>query len=73
MKKQFSQFLMELRGNRSLREMERITGISHTYWSTLEKGVDRRNGKPALPSLKTVKKLGATFPGLYNEMLEMIL
>lgn len=35
-------FLRELRGSRSLREIEKHTGISHTYLSTIEKGVDPR-------------------------------
>ncbi|WP_328053918.1 hypothetical protein [Bacillus paramycoides] len=36
-------YLKKLRGKRSLRELAKATGISHTYLSTLEKGFDPRS------------------------------
>ncbi|MGE7273555.1 helix-turn-helix domain-containing protein [Brevibacillus panacihumi] len=63
--------LKRLRGKRSLREMEKITGISHTYLSSLEKGVDPRTGKERKPSPETLHKiasaLGVDYLGLIEE------
>lgn len=55
----FGDVLRQLRGSRSLREMERITGISHTYLSSLEKGYDPRTGKVRKPTPETLRKLSA--------------
>lgn len=64
------EYLRELRGNRSLREMERITGLSHTYLSTLEKGVDPRSGKERRPTPDILKKLSETLDVPYIELME---
>lgn len=67
---EFGEYLRELRGDRSLREMERITGLSHTYLSTLEKGVDPRSGKERKPTPETLKKLSETLNVPYEELME---
>lgn len=67
---EFGEYLRELRGDRSLREMERITGLSHTYLSTLEKGVDPRSGKERKPTPETLKKLSETLNVPYEELMK---
>lgn len=42
---------------KSLRKVASEANISHTYLSTLEKGVDPRTNKPRKPSPDTLKKL----------------
>lgn len=68
---EFGEYLRKLRGNRSLREIERLSGVSHTYLSSLEKGVDPRTGARILPSpdilLKLSKALGVTYPDLMTK------
>lgn len=65
----FGDYLKELRGNRSLREMEKITGISHTYLSTLEKGYDPRSGKERKPTPETLKKLSESLNVPYEDLM----
>lgn len=55
-----SDLLKEARGDCSFREMQRRTGISHTYLYQLENGVDPRTLKSKLPSLDTLKTLSDT-------------
>ena len=52
-----SDLLKEARGERSFREMERRTGISHVYLIQLENGIDPRSSKARQPSLDTLKTL----------------
>ncbi|HZG72782.1 MAG TPA: helix-turn-helix transcriptional regulator [Chondromyces sp.] len=66
----FGLYLRELRGKRSLRELAKATGISHTYLSTLEKGYDPRTNKPRKPSYDTIQKLAAALGVHPYEMLE---
>ncbi|MGF9978702.1 helix-turn-helix transcriptional regulator [Viridibacillus arvi] len=53
----FGVYLRKLRGERSLREMERITGVSHTYLRTIEKGVDPRNSN-GITQKQLAEKIG---------------
>lgn len=66
----FGNYLKELRGNRSLREMERLTGLSHTYLSTLEKGMDPRSKKGRKPTPEILKKLADTLSIDYFDLME---
>lgn len=66
---EFSQYLKELRGDRSLREMERITGLSHTYLSSLEKGFDPRSGKERKPTPEILRTLSESLNVNYVELL----
>ncbi|MFY0521408.1 helix-turn-helix domain-containing protein [Lysinibacillus sp. UGB7] len=68
----FGNYLTELRGERSLREMERITGLSHTYLSTLEKGIDPRTDKERLPSLETLDTLSRTLKIDFAVLMEKV-
>lgn len=67
---EFGTFLRELRGNRSLREMQKITGLSHTYLSSLEKGVDPRSGKERKPTPAVLRKLSETLDVDYTSLME---
>lgn len=62
-------FLKELRGSRSLREVEKLSGVSHTYLSSLEKGADPRTGKERKPTVETLKKLAKAYDHPYEELL----
>jgi transcriptional regulator with XRE-family HTH domain len=66
---QFGEFLKELRGKRSLREIERLSGVSHVQLSNLEKGVDPRTGKRSEPSIETLTKLSKAFDIPLNDMI----
>lgn len=66
----FGVFLKELRGERSLREMEKITGLSHTYLSSLEKGKDPRSGNERKPSPEVLKKIARTLNVNYSTLME---
>jgi len=54
---EFGDYLREIRGKRSLRTIESLTGISHTYLSSLEKGYDPRSKKPRSPTPEVIKQL----------------
>lgn len=43
--------------NMSLREFSEYLGISHTYLSKLENGVDPRTGKAVSPTIETLKQI----------------
>lgn len=62
-------YLKELRGKKSLRDVQKDTGISHTYLSTLEKGIDPRTNKPREPSFDTLKKLSDYYDVSYIDLL----
>lgn len=49
--------------------MERITGLSHTYLSTLEKGFDPRSKKPRHPTPEVLKKIADTLEESDYELL----
>lgn len=61
--------LKELRGKRSLREIERESGVSHTYLSSLEKGRDPRTGKERKPTPDTLKKLAHVYSVPYERLM----
>ena len=61
--------LKELRGKRSLREIERESGVSHTYLSSLEKGRDPRTGKERKPTPDTLKKLAQVYSVPYERLM----
>ncbi|MCF6411498.1 helix-turn-helix domain-containing protein [Pseudalkalibacillus salsuginis] len=62
-------FLKHLRGNLSLREVQEGTGISHTYLSTLEKGVDPRTKKPRKPTPEVLLKLARFYKVEYGTLM----
>lgn len=66
----FGEYLRKLRGNRSLREMEKITGLSHTYLSTLEKGYDPRSKKKRNPTPEALKNISEKLDVNYMELMK---
>ncbi|MGC4378305.1 helix-turn-helix transcriptional regulator [Fictibacillus sp. Mic-4] len=64
-------FLRELRGNRSLREIAEITGLSHSYIADVEKGYRRGTKKPIKPSFDTLKRLAKAYDYDYEKLLEI--
>ncbi|MBB6692339.1 helix-turn-helix transcriptional regulator [Cohnella xylanilytica] len=67
---EFGNYIKELRGNKSLRELERLSNVSHTYISKLEKGFDPRSGEKIVPSIDTIKKLASAFDIDYVELMD---
>lgn len=63
--------LRKLRGDRTLREIAEITGISHTYLGLLEKGIDPRTKKEIKPSAETLQLLAKTYQYPYDELLKL--
>lgn len=57
----FGEYLRELRGNRSLREIDRLSGVSHTYLGSLERGIDPRTNSKILPSPDVIRSLSEVF------------
>jgi|SRR5699024_10366746 len=64
-------YLREIRGKRSLRNISELTGISHTHLSDIEKGKDRRTGKTMIPSPDALKKIADGTGADYLEMLKI--
>ncbi|WP_103108815.1 helix-turn-helix domain-containing protein [Brevibacillus reuszeri] len=69
--KRIGDLLKGLRGDRSLREIERISGVSHTYLSSLEKGVDPRSGNPITPTPETLNKLSKAYNFSYRQLMKL--
>lgn len=63
--------LRKLRGNESLREASNKIGISHTYLDTLEKGYDKRSGKPSKPTPETLKLIAKAYDYPYEELMAL--
>jgi transcriptional regulator with XRE-family HTH domain len=62
-------FLKELRGELSLRDVQEGTGISHTYLSTLEKGYDPRTKKERKPTPKVLQTLARFYRVNYKDLM----
>lgn len=62
-------FLKELRGDRSLREVGRKSGISHTYISNIERGIDPRSGSEIKPSPKLLRRLADYYDYPYPDLM----
>ena len=63
--------LSKLRGDRSLREIGEITGLSHTYISDVEKGYRRGSKKPLKPSPDTLKRLASAYNYPYEDLMKI--
>lgn len=58
-----------LEKNLSLRDFAKEIGISHTYLSKLESGVDPRSGKPISPTLDTILQISKTLNVTVEQLL----
>ncbi|GKU24051.1 hypothetical protein CFOLD11_08770 [Clostridium folliculivorans] len=57
--------------NLSLRDAAKLIGISHSYLSTLEKGVDPRNGLPVKPTPETLKLISKAYDVPYDFVMTL--
>lgn len=64
------EYLKKLRGKESLREASKRIGISHTYLDTIEKGYDKRSGKPVKPTPETLKLIADGYHVSYEDLME---
>lgn len=56
--------------NLSLRDASKLIGISHSYLSTLEKGIDPRNDAPVKPTPETLQLISKAYNIEYNNLME---
>jgi transcriptional regulator with XRE-family HTH domain len=57
--------------NLSLRDAAKLIGISHSYLSTLEKGVDPRNNLPVKPTPETLKLISKAYDVSYDFLMTL--
>lgn len=62
--------LKQIRGRDSLREASEKTGLSHTYISILEKGIDPRTKSPLHPSPETLRAYSKGYNYSYEELMK---
>ncbi|WP_188065942.1 helix-turn-helix domain-containing protein [Brevibacillus brevis] len=63
--------LVRLRGKETLRDASKRIGISHTYLSLLEKGIDPRTGKTIRPTADTLKLIAKAYQYDYEQLLKV--
>jgi|SRR5690625_1013773 len=63
--------LKKLRGKESLRDASERIKISHTYLDTIEKGYDKRSGKPVNPTPETLRLISQAYNYPYEELMKM--
>lgn len=63
-------YIRTLRGKRSLREIERLSGVSNTYLSSIEKGRDPRTKSEIIPSPDILRKLAEPLGTTYEDLLQ---
>lgn len=61
-----AEVLKVLRGDRSLRDMEKLSGLSNAYWYQMESGFADN------PSIETVQSLIKTFPNHREVILNSV-
>ncbi len=66
---ELGKLLTELRGEKSLRDIATRAGISHSYLSNLEKGIDPRSRKTLYPSPETLRQLAQAYDYPYEKLL----
>lgn len=65
----FGTYLKSLRGKRSRREIERLSGVSHTHLGTIESGIDPRSGNKILPSSESLRKLAVVYKVSFIDLM----
>ncbi|WP_342537295.1 helix-turn-helix transcriptional regulator [Sporosarcina sp. FSL K6-3508] len=65
------EYIKQLRGKTSLREASEKIGISHTYLDTVEKGFDKRSGKPINPTPDTLKLIAQAYNCDYGKLMAL--
>jgi transcriptional regulator with XRE-family HTH domain len=69
MENELGKFLRELRGKMSLRDVAERCGLSHTYISDVEKGINRTTKAPLKASPDTLKRLAEAYQYSYGELM----
>lgn len=66
-------YIYELRATHklSLRDAAQKIGISHSYLSTIEKGIDPRNNTPVKPTPEVLKFISDAYRCDYNTLMEL--
>lgn len=68
---ELNRLLRELRGKESLRDVSKRVGLSHSYLSILEKGIDPRSKAPINPSPDTLKRLAEAYNYPYEKLMKV--
>lgn len=68
---ELGELLTKLRGNLSLREVAKRSGLSYSYISSLEKGKHPKTGAPINPTPETLKSLSKVYNYDYNKLMKM--
>ena len=68
---EINDLIKKIRGNDSLRKATEKTGISYTYWSILEKGVDPRSHAPVKPTPDTLRAISKGYNFPYEELMRV--
>ncbi|ENK0558532.1 helix-turn-helix domain-containing protein [Clostridium sporogenes] len=55
----------------SLRNAAKLIGISHSYLSTLEKGIDPRNNAPVKPTPETLHLISEAYNTSYEHLMKV--
>jgi transcriptional regulator with XRE-family HTH domain len=63
--------LRELRGTRSLRDIQKISGVSYSHLRNIENGYDPRSGKPINPTPDILKKLSKAYHFSYRQLMKL--
>lgn len=66
---EINNLIRKIRGKDSLRTAGEKTGISYTYWSILEKGLDPRSRNPLKPTPETLRAISDGYNYSYEELM----
>lgn len=69
--KELREKLVELRGKESLRDAAKRIGISHSYLSIIEKGIDVRSNAPIKPSPDTLRLISNAYNYSYEDLMRL--
>ncbi|MDF2653120.1 MAG: hypothetical protein K0Q73_8925 [Paenibacillus sp.] len=68
---ELGEYLKRLRGDLSLREAGKRSGVSYTYIGALEKGRHPRTGETIQPSPDTLKALAKAYKSDYEDLFKV--
>lgn len=63
--------MKELRGDEGLRDAAKRMEITYSYLAMLEKGTDRRTGKPLKPTPETLQQIASAYKYDYMKLIEV--
>ena len=64
------ELLKDLRGGEGLRDAAKRMEITYSYLAMLEKGTDRRTGKPLKPTPETLQQIASAYKYDYMKLIE---